>query len=175
MEEYVDILNDNGKETGEIITKKEAHKTGKWHRAVHIWIISEDKRKILLQKRCPDKNLFPNMWDISVGGHVSSGEETLISAKRELSEELGLNPQNYKFEYVDVIKEEFVDGDIVSNEFVTIYKIFSDVDIDSITLQKEEVSEARWFTKDELNSLREEEKVIPHIEEFSMIYNILGD
>ena len=175
MEEYVDILNDNGKETGEIITKKEAHKTGKWHRAVHIWIISEDKKKILLQKRCPDKNLFPNMWDISVGGHVSSGEETLISAKRELSEELGLNPQNYKFEYVDVIKEEFVDGDIVSNEFVTIYKIFSDVDIDSITLQKEEVSEARWFTKDELNSLREEEKVIPHIEEFSMIYNILGD
>ena len=175
MEEYVDILNDNGKETGEIITKKEAHKTGKWHRAVHIWIISEDKRKILLQKRCPDKNLFPNMWDISVGGHVSSGEETLISAKRELSEELGLNPQNYKFEYVDVIKEEFVDGDIVSNEFVTIYKIFSDVDTDAIVLQKEEVSEARWFTKDELNSLREEEKVIPHIEEFSMIYNILGD
>ena len=175
MEEYVDILNDNGKETGEIITKKEAHKTGKWHRAVHIWIISEDKKKILLQKRCPDKNLFPNMWDISVGGHVSSGEETLISAKRELSEELGLNPQNYKFEYVDVIKEEFVDGDIVSNEFVTIYKIFSDVDTDAIVLQKEEVSEARWFTKDELNSLREEEKVIPHIEEFSMIYNILGD
>lgn len=175
MEEYVDILNDNGKETGEIITKKEAHKTGKWHRAVHIWIISEDKKKILLQKRCPDKNLFPNMWDISVGGHVSSGEETLISAKRELSEELGLNPQNYKFEYVNVIKEEFVDGDIVSNEFVTIYKIISDVDIDAIVLQKEEVSEARWFTKDELNSLREEEKVIPHIEEFSMIYNILGD
>ena len=175
MEEYVDILNDNGKETGEIITKKEAHKTGKWHRAVHIWIISEDKRKILLQKRCPDKNLFPNMWDISVGGHVSSGEETLISAKRELSEELGLNPQNYKFEYVNVIKEKFADGDIVSNEFVTIYKIISDVDIDDIVLQKEEVSEARWFTKDELNSLREEEKVIPHIEEFSMIYNILGD
>ena len=175
MEEYVDILDETGKETGEIITKKEAHKTGKWHRAVHIWIISEDKKCILLQKRCPDKNLFPNMWDISVGGHVSSGEETLISAKRELSEELGLNPQNYKFEYVDVIKEEFVDGDIVSNEFVTIYKIFSDVDTDAIVLQKEEVSEARWFTKDELNSLREEEKVIPHIEEFSMIYNILGD
>ena len=44
MEEYVDILNDNGKETGEIITKKEAHKTGKWQRAEHIWIITEDKK-----------------------------------------------------------------------------------------------------------------------------------
>ena len=175
MEEYVDILDDNGKVTGEVITKKEAHMTGKWHRAVHIWIISEDKKSILLQKRCPNKNLFPNMWDISVGGHVSSGEEPLISAKRELSEELGLNPDNYNFEYVDVIKEKFVDGDIVSNEFVTIYKIISNVKIDSITLQKEEVSEARWFTKDELNSLRNELKVIPHIEEFDLISNILGD
>ena len=175
MEEYVDILDDNGKETGEVITKKEAHKTGKWHRAVHIWIIDEDKKNILLQKRCADKNLFPNMWDISVGGHVSSGEDTLVAAKRELSEELGLDPDSYNFEYVDVIKEKFVDGDIVSNEFVTIYKIINNVNISSIKLQKEEVSEARWFTKSELDALRDELKVIPHIEEFDLISNILGD
>lgn len=175
MEEYVDILDEDGKETGEVITKKEAHKTGKWHRAIHIWIISEDKKKILLQKRCADKNLFPNMWDISVGGHVSSGEDTLVAAKRELSEELGLDPDTYEFEYVDVIKERFVDGDVVSNEFVTIYKIINNVNISSIKLQKEEVSEARWFTKSELNALRDELKVIPHIEEFDLISNILGD
>ena len=175
MEEYVDILDESGKETGEVITKKEAHKTGKWHRAVHIWIIDEDKKNILLQKRCAVKNLFPNMWDISVGGHVSSGEDTLVAAKRELSEELGLYPDSYNFEYVDVIKEKFVDGDIVSNEFVTIYKIINNVNISSIKLQKEEVSEARWFAKSELDALRDELKVIPHIEEFDLISNILGD
>jgi len=176
MEEYVDILDEfTGQRTGEIISKKEAHKTGKWHSAVHIWIISTDMKKILLQKRCPDKNLFPNMWDISVGGHVSSGEEPFVSARRELSEELGLKPEDYNFEYVDVIKEKFVDGDIVSNEYVTIYKIISDIDVDSLTLQKDEVSEARWFTKSELNNMRDEEKVIPHIKEFNIINNILGD
>jgi isopentenyldiphosphate isomerase len=142
---------------------------------VHIWIIDEDKKNILLQKRCADKNLFPNMWDISVGGHVSSGEDTLVAAKRELSEELGLDLDTYEFEYVDVIKERFVDGDVVSNEFVTIYKIINNVNISSIKLQKEEVSEARWFTKGELNALRDELKVIPHIEEFDLISNILGD
>ena len=72
-------------------------------------------------------------------------------------------------------KEKFVDGDIVSNEFVTIYKIINNVNISSIKLQKEEVSEARWFTKSELNALRDELKVIPHIEEFDLISNILGD
>ena len=175
MEEYVDILNDVGEVTGEIITKKEAHKTGKWHRAIHIWIISEDKKRILLQKRCAEKKLFPNMWDISVGGHVSSGEDPLVAAKRELSEELGLDPNIYNFEYVRVIKEKFVDGDIISNEFVTIYKIMSDIDVDSLVLQKEEVSEVRWFNKSELDLLKEESKVIPHLDEFTLISNILSD
>ena len=50
-----------------------------------------------------------------------------------------------------------------------------DIDLDSLVLQKEEVSEARWFTKSELNALRDELKVIPHIEEFDLISNILGD
>ena len=176
MEEYVDILDElTGEKTGEIITKKEAHRNGKWHSAIHIWIFSSDMKKILLQKRCPNKDLFPNMWDISVGGHISSGEEPLVSAKRELSEELGLNPDNYNFEFVNVIKEKFVDGDIVSNEFITIYKIISDIDINDLVLQKEEVSEARWFNKDEFNGMMDEEKVIPHIEEFNLISNILGD
>ena len=115
------------------------------------------------------------MWDISVGGHVSSGEDSLISAKRELSEELGLNSDNYKFEYVDTIKEKFVDGEIVSNEFVTIYKIINNVNIEEIVLQKEEVSEVKWFTKSELDTLKNDLKVIPHIEEFDLISNILGD
>lgn len=175
MEEYVDILDESGNVTGEVITKKEAHRTGKWHRAIHIWIIDKDKKKIILQKRCPDKNLFPNMWDISVGGHVSSGEDTLTAAKRELSEELGLNPDDYIFEFVDVIKEKFVDGDIISNEFVTIYKIINDVNINNITLQKEEVSEVKWFTKSDFDNLKDELKVIPHIQEFELISNILGD
>lgn len=176
MEEYVDILDEvTGVVIGETISKKEAHKSGVWHGSVHIWIISEDKKRILLQKRCADKDLFPNMWDISVGGHISAGEDSLISAKRELSEELGLNPEEFDFLYVDRIKEKFEYEDILSNEFVTIYKIISDVNIDNLNLQKEEVSEARWFTKGELSNLRDELKVIPHIEEFDMIYNILGD
>ena len=176
MEEYVDILDEvTGVVIGETISKKEAHKSGVWHGSVHIWIISEDKKRILLQKRCADKDLFPNMWDISVGGHISAGEDSLISAKRELSEELGLNPEEFDFLYVDRIKEKFEYEDILSNEFVTIYKIISDVNIYNLNLQKEEVSEARWFTKEELSNLRDELKVIPHIEEFDMIYNILGD
>ena len=48
MDEIIDILDEEtGLPTGETISKKEAHKTGVWHGSVHIWIISEDKKKIL--------------------------------------------------------------------------------------------------------------------------------
>ena len=95
-----------GELTGKNILKKEAHKKGVWHGAIHIWIISSDKKRILLQKRCADKDLFPNMWDISVGGHISSGEDSLLGAKRELSEELGLNPSDYEIEFIEGEIEE---------------------------------------------------------------------
>lgn len=174
MEEYVDILDEEtGEVTGRTISKKDAHRIGLWHGAIHIWVISPDKKRILLQKRCADKVLFPNMWDISVGGHISAGEDSKLSAKRELSEELGLNPDSYDFQYVDRIKEKFEYEDIRSNEFVTIYKVVSDVDVESIILQKEEVSEARWFTKDEFNTLIHNKEIINHQEEYDMINDIL--
>ena len=174
MEELVDVINpETGKKTGEIVTKKEAHQKGIWHSSVHIWFISKDNKKILLQKRCPAKNLFPNMWDISVGGHISSGEEPLTAAKRELSEELGLNPKNYNFIYQTTLKEKFVDHDILSNEVVYVYLINTDLDLNEITLQKEEVAEVKWYTKQELQELNNDNKVIPHLEEFNIIYNLL--
>ena len=56
-----------------------------------------------------------------------------------------------------------------------IYKIICDIDINCLVLQKEEVSEVKWFSKKELDNLVSEDKVIPHLEEFNMIYNMLGD
>jgi len=43
-----------------------------------------------LQLRAKNKKLFPNKWDVSVGGHISAGEEPLTTAVRETKEELGL-------------------------------------------------------------------------------------
>lgn len=174
MEEIVDILNPiTGSKTGEKISKDEAHQKGIWHGAIHIWIISSDLKNILLQKRCTNKKLFPNFWDISVGGHITSGEDTLTSAKRELSEELGLDSNKYNFEYVKCIQEQFIDHNIISNEFVSIYKIIADVNIADIILQKEEVSEVKWLSKEEFILLQKQNKIINHNEEFKMINEIL--
>ena len=113
------------------------------------------------------------MWDIAVGGHVSEKEDTLTSAKRELQEELGLNPNNYNFKELCTIKESFKEKDIISNEYVTVYLIEDDLNVEDITLQKEEVSNIKWINKKELNELINSNKIIPHSKEYEILNEIL--
>jgi len=82
MEEIVDVLDEyTGEKTGDVISKNEAHKKGIWHGSIHVLIINNDKTKTLLQKRCADKKLYPNTWDIAVGGHITAGEDDITVVK----------------------------------------------------------------------------------------------
>ena len=54
---------------------------------VYAFII-DDNKNVLLQKRSNTKKLWPNMWDVTVGGHVDSGEFGRQALIREVKEEL---------------------------------------------------------------------------------------
>ncbi len=74
MNEIFDILNENGEYTNEVASREECHKKGLWHKAVVVFILSTDNKKVLLQQRSSTKKLWPNLWDITAGGHVLTGE-----------------------------------------------------------------------------------------------------
>ena len=174
MEEMIDVLDEeNGNLVGEIISKNEAHKIGKWHGSIHILIVNKDKTETLLQKRCAQKKLYPNMWDIAVGGHISAGETALTTAKRELQEELGLDLNDFDIKEVDRIKEQLTNNGIISNEYVTIYLACGDVDISEIKSQQEEVSEVKWYSCEELNQLIEKQLILPHVREYEILNKLL--
>lgn len=176
MEEMIDVLDEEtGDLTGEIISKSKAHEIGKWHGSIHILIVNKDKTKTLLQKRCELKKLYPNMWDIALGGHISAGETPLESAKRELQEELELDLGNFEIKEIDRIKEQLTNNGIISNEYVTIYLAYGDINISEIKLQKEEVSEVKWCSKSELNELIKQEKILPHIREYEILNELLNN
>ena len=161
MDEIIDVLDEK---TGDIIgnvKKSIAHKKGIWHGSINIIILNEDGTKILLQKRSSQKSFYPNMWDITVGGHITSGETAIEAAKRELYEELGLECEN--IQKVTVVKESLEDNGIISNEFVTVFLVRKNIDLKTIKLQNDEVSEAKWCTSEDLESLISEYKIIPHV------------
>lgn len=139
MQEWIDIVTESGTPTGIQAMKEEAHKKGLYHNSVHIWLYTV-KGEILVQLRHPDKINYPNLWDVSVAGHVSAGESLLNAAVREAQEELGLTITPKELQPIGVHKSEVQHRhDYIDHEFNHIYccKISG---TDTLSLQQEEVS-----------------------------------
>ena len=149
MEEKIDVLNELGEFTGKIATREECHKKGLWHRAVYAFIIN-DEGDILLQRRSGNKKLWPNMWDVTVGGHVKTGEFGRQALIRECKEELGIEINDNDIKYLVGSTSINEQGDIINKHYNECYLITKNIDMSDIVLQKEEVSEVRYFSKDEL-------------------------
>ena len=121
MDEYIDILNDTGEISGKTCLKSEAHKKGLFHQSVHIWIADFEKN-VLIQKRASNKDVFPNLWDVSVAGHISAGEQPEISAIREIEEEIGLSVSKDALQYIGTSKKKIIHKiDLIDNELHLIY------------------------------------------------------
>lgn len=120
---------------------------------MHICIFNS-KGEMLIQKRQPFKTTWPGLWDLSIGGHTEAGETSQVSAARELFEELGL-----KRDFTGVRPHftiNFVHG------FDDYFFLEEDVDINELKLQEEEVSEARWATREEIKEMIEDGSFIPY-------------
>ncbi len=173
-DEIVDIYNpDTFDITGEVISKNTAHKLGIWHGSIHVIIVNEDKTKSLFQQRASDKSLYPDMLDIAVGGDISIVEKDCLAGRRELNEELGIDPNTCNIKFLKKYREELNYRNINNKEIVSIFILYKDIDIKDIVLQQEEVRDARWITKEEMDALINLNKTIPHKEEYKILRKVL--
>lgn len=127
---------------------QEAHEDGLLHRIV-ITNIVDPAGNILLQKRSDKVATNPNRWDFASAGHVDEGEDYLTAAERELFEELGVKD-------VDLVEVAHYRSQMKMDwrKIDRFKKLFQGViPADSkLTINREEVSEVRWFTPDELHT-----------------------
>lgn len=149
MEELVDVLDENGMYTGKVETREKCGKEGLWHKAVVVFIINS-KGQVLLQRRSPNKKTWPNMWDVSVGGNVLSGEFGFEAAIREAKEELGIKLEKENIVFIGSVISSNKRGDIINNYFNEYYVANKEVDETKLQLQEEEVSEVKWINKDDI-------------------------
>ena len=111
MEEFFDIVDEQGNVVG-AAPRKECHgNPALIHRAVHVLVFNEEG-ELFLQKRSPLKDIQPGKWDTSVGGHLARGEDYETAALREMEEELGITgaePQYlYSYPHRDSVEAENV-------------------------------------------------------------------
>lgn len=152
--EYFDVINSNGEYLDKIESREKCHSEGLWHRAVVSFIINS-KKQILLQKRSKYKKMWPNLWDV-IGGHVLTGELGYQAIIRETKEEMGIDLKKEEIMFIGATTSSDKKGDIINNHFNEYYICFKDIDINDLKLQEEEVSEARWFEKDEVVKMIED-------------------
>lgn len=150
MEEKFDVLDEWGYFTGETALRSECHKKGYWHRAISVFIVSTDNKRVLLNQRAANKKLWANMWDQTAGGHVLAGELGYQAAIRETKEEIGLDVDKKDILLFGTCISENKEKDIINRHFNEYYIVSKDIDIASLKLQTEEVQDIRWFSKDEL-------------------------
>lgn len=173
--EYLDIYDSEGKLTGIKKTKKEAHSEGLWHKAVHVWVVNS-KKELLIQKRSPIVDSYPNKLDISAAGHVSAGEDDVTSALREAEEEIGLKLTKKDLVKIGVIKQIHTPrADYINNEINPIFIVKMDLNLNKIKKQVEEVSEVKYIPYKELKNLVENkgELFVPHPEEYKLLFDYL--
>ena len=164
-EEMLDVLDENGIKTGEILPRSEVHKRGLWHRIIVVAIINE-KNEILIQQRSHNKDKNPDMWDISVTGHLSAGQDSLTAAAREISEEvsvsLGYSIDIKDFRFMFSFRKE---QEVNKNHFDRQYYDFfilrkNGLNENDIKFQVSEVQAIKFVNINELNEMREQNLLV---------------
>jgi 8-oxo-dGTP diphosphatase len=151
--EFFDIIDEKGNELGFRKERTIVHKDGYWHKGVHVWIIKGNK--VLLQKRAPQKDSFPNCLDVGCGGHVTSGSSYDETAIKELKEELGIVVS--KKDLIFLENREHITRDpprrFINKEIINVYVLNFKGELGDLTLQRDEVSKVKLFSIEELRTL----------------------
>lgn len=143
--EWVDIVDEQNQVIAQA-TRQEMRKKVLRHRACYI-VVHDGMGKVLAQRRTKMKDFYPEWLDACAGGVVQSGEEVLVSARREAEEELGI---------ADVPLAEHGTFYFESNDCCVWGTLFSCVSHGPFALQLEEVSDVYWMTFEEIESRKTE-------------------
>lgn len=126
--------------THETIEKGQDVPFGRYYITVVVFM-ENSNGEFLLQKRALRKN---GKW-ATTGGHPKSGESSLEGIVTEIKEELGITVSQNELTLFKSIKTE--------DDFVDIYYMKKDIDINDVTIQTDEVEKAEWASKEKITEL----------------------
>jgi len=154
-DEVFDIIDVNGKVLGTAFRSEVHGNPDLIHKSVHC-LVFNSQGDLYLQKRSENKDVQPNKWDTSVGGHVNSNESTKDAIKRETYEELFIKDVEFKFLYQYLMKSE------IETELVETYMIIYD---GCINFDTQEISEGKFWTTEDIEKTLNKQVFTPNFED----------
>jgi isopentenyldiphosphate isomerase len=163
--EYWDLYNKDREKLNKIHLRGNKISKGEYHIVVNAWIIN-DQNKIIVTQRHPEKT-YPLKWECT-GGSVITGEDSFTGALREVEEEIGIKLSKNKGQLIDTIIRE--------DDIKDIYLFKENIKIEETKLQKEEVINIKWVTKEELEEMIKEGEIAePIIYDIKIIENLIKE
>lgn len=144
--EYLNLYDNKKNKTNKKIIRGERLNIGD-HILIAVVFIKNKDGKYLIQKTSKEKGGLYS----STGGHVLYNETSKDAITRELKEELGIEIKKEKLKYIDDI--------LLGIPFADIYYLEEDIDINKLSLQKEEVDSVSYMSEDEIYNLILQEKM----------------
>ena len=155
--ELVDLYDENRVPLGRVAERHAEKGPGEYRMVVHVCIFNS-QGQLLIQRRSPEKTVWPELWDVSIGGGVDAGETSRQGAEREVSEELG-----YDLDLTGLRPAVTVNFEGGFDDFFVVTR---DMDLGDLRLQKEEVSDVRWVTLEETLAMLDNGTFIPYPSSF---------
>ncbi|MEH0842955.1 NUDIX domain-containing protein [Micromonospora sp. CPCC 205711] len=117
-------------------------------------LIVDDDGRLFVQRRSPERRLFPNTWDI-VGGHLEPGEDAEDALRREVAEETGWTVSHVLARF-PAFRWTGDDGlDRIETDFL----VRVDGDLSRPRLEAGKHTEFRWLTERDVALLDENRDV----------------
>lgn len=152
MKEVWDVLNCKGEKINKKINRGEKLNDDEFHLVVNAWIKNKDDKFLIVQRSI--NKTYPLMWEC-VGGSALSCELPIETAIREVKEETGVRVYKTNAKLVGHMLRYYSGcPDIL---YVYLFNI-NNVKDDSVIIQKEEVNDYMWATKEQIIDLYKNNK-----------------
>jgi len=144
--EYWDLYDKDRKKLSKIVERGNKLQDDEYHLVINAWIKNE-KNEYLISQRAATKS-HPLMWECT-GGSVLQGESPIDAAIREIKEELGIDVDKSKGVLIgSTLRYYWGCPDILD-----VYVFESNVKMEDIVYQKEEVCKVMWASVDQIKEL----------------------
>lgn len=135
--EFFDVLSKTRQKLNYVKSREDKLKSNEFNQGAEIWILNNNK--LLITKRSMEKS-HPGKWE-TPGGCSQNSELSIDTIIREVREEIGISLSEKDLELIGT--------QLYKKQFVDVFKASKVINVSNIILQKNEVSEFKFVTKDE--------------------------